>query len=618
MGQDPADACRDPMSSPARRGGSSRGLLLPLLLLVIVYLVTLGLVDRRGFWVLDNAAKFIQMEAILASGFHDYSIPIPGREFDPGLNLNPIPFPFARVVEGKVYPVFSPVFAVVSSVPYRLFGMDGLYLLPFLCSILALLGVGKIVASFGQTTLQGAPDDAGDRRLSWLAMLFAGLCTPVWFYSAVFWEHAIAMCLCVWGLWFHLSFRERGGLASLGIGFGLCAMGIWFRDELYLFVLVMLALQLHGVRRSGWKPAARILGVAAAVGLAVLIPLWLFQWKSIGRPFGFHLETHVLKTSGILMHLSQRPRVLYNLLLTSHESMAVSLVSSIPLLLAFILRPRLSWSAYRRAVPALGSFAAIGTLVTLSGYFRTPGPILALDYSNSLFACAPILALGLLRLDRAPDGSVESVAVGRIRTAALLYAAFYALAAPGLGSKGIHWGNRFLLVLYPLLAIPAASNCIRWLNGLRWNEGRSERVAHRFPLQRLRRFPLPAWILVFVVVVGLAAQCFSIDLLIRVTDFSDRLNRAIEARPNVVLMTDTFWLPEFLHRAFLKREIYLVRSEETVRYFRSRLGDSGRTEYFYLTARPNPPPVEPSFIVDDRGLKFFTVRGYSQSVSPGQ
>jgi hypothetical protein len=340
--------------------------------------------------------------------------------------------------------------------------------------------------------------------------------------------------------------------------------------------------------------------------IVFLLPLWIFQWWAIGRPFGIHLESHTLLTSGIWMYLAQRPRVLYNLLLTTHESLAASLVFAVPLLAAYAIRPKLSWPVFRIALPSLGLFAALGTLLALSGYVGASGSILAIDRSNSLFAGVPILALGLFRVRATPSGASEPAGIRWLHLVSVAYAVLYIMVAPALGSRGMHWGNRFLLILYPLLTIIAASNVLLWLEGNR-AEGRRRAGRH------LRSTPL-GWALALVVVLSFGAQCFSISLLARVTGFSKRLNDAIEARPESIILTDTFWLPEFLHRAFYKREIFLVRSEDSTRYFRARLQAAGGGRYLYLTARPNPPSAEPDLIVDDRGLNFYTVRGYRQAV----
>ena len=94
-----------------------------------------------GFWINDNGCKFVLMEGIIRSDYQEYAIPWPGRDLDPEFVYNPIRSPFGHVRDGKLFCTFSPVFALLSSVPYRLLGSYGLYLMPLLCGVLTLPAV---------------------------------------------------------------------------------------------------------------------------------------------------------------------------------------------------------------------------------------------------------------------------------------------------------------------------------------------------------------------------------------------------------------------------------------------------------------------------------------------
>jgi len=63
-------------------------------------------------------------------------VPWPGREFDPALSFRPLGDPFGRVIDGRLFVSFPIAFALVTSVPYRVFGVGGLTLLPFLAGLL--------------------------------------------------------------------------------------------------------------------------------------------------------------------------------------------------------------------------------------------------------------------------------------------------------------------------------------------------------------------------------------------------------------------------------------------------------------------------------------------------
>ena len=83
-------------------------------LVAAVYLLTLVSIEERGFWTTDNANKFLQLQALVASDYADAAISWPGRGVDPDLTLNPLPAPFSHVESGKLHSQYPPFFAAVS------------------------------------------------------------------------------------------------------------------------------------------------------------------------------------------------------------------------------------------------------------------------------------------------------------------------------------------------------------------------------------------------------------------------------------------------------------------------------------------------------------------------
>jgi hypothetical protein len=281
-----------------------------------IYVVTLTALEKDGFWIVDNAHKFLQLESVTASGYRDYSLSWAGIHNDPDLRFLPVPPPFSVVHEGRVFSVFSPLFPTLSSLPFRALGTWGLYLLPLAASIVMLLGIFRLSA-----LLSRAPS------VRHVAVLLAGLCTPVWFYSVVFWEHALAACCVVWAVFFLARYRLAAAHKDLVLGFALAALGIYFRDNLYVFSALLAASMI-------WTAAGtriRIAITAGAVTVGTLVPLWAFHWFALGSPFGFHLGLHLGTSDGIGQHLLDRPEVFYNLLLAAHGNRWVSLVLTAPI-----------------------------------------------------------------------------------------------------------------------------------------------------------------------------------------------------------------------------------------------------------------------------------------------
>ncbi|HVP58739.1 MAG TPA: hypothetical protein VMU02_11620, partial [bacterium] len=262
----------------------ARGLASPLRALILVsavYLVTLALLPLHGIWINDNGNRLILLQGIIASNYRDYSIPWAGSAVDPSLSHAPISSPFGVVRDGRLFSLYSPVFPTVASPFFRLLGWPGLYVLPLAASVVMLAGLAKLMDTL----------EAGGRAKTY-AILIAGLATPIWFYSETFWEHTLAVCLVVWALVFVMRFlREAssgGGLRrDLLTGAALLALAIYFRDDLYSMLAALLVVLLFRAPQSRLKAAALFL----AATIAALLPLWLFQWKAVGAPFGLHLQT---------------------------------------------------------------------------------------------------------------------------------------------------------------------------------------------------------------------------------------------------------------------------------------------------------------------------------------
>ena len=130
----------------------------PIVAVALVYAATLALLPPGGLWIVDNGNKRIQVEALLASGFRDFSLPWRGGDLDPELAFNPLPNSFSVVREGRLYSVFSPLFPALSVLPFRWLGDAGLCLAP--AARLARAARGR-----GQDRGARRPGSAGPRAL---------------------------------------------------------------------------------------------------------------------------------------------------------------------------------------------------------------------------------------------------------------------------------------------------------------------------------------------------------------------------------------------------------------------------------------------------------------------
>lgn len=571
----------------------------PIIAVAAVYLFCLAILPLDGIWINDVGSRVIQVRSLAAGNHSDFSIRWSGSAIDPSFDYAPIAYPFGVVREDRLFSVYSPLLAVLASPFYRAFGYPGLYVLPCVASLVMLAGLGKIAGEVG----------LGERFRS-LAILLAGLCTPVWFYSLTFWEHTIAVSFCVWAVLFLLRFLRLGSWRQLTSAALASGLATYFRHELYCFCLVVVALVLwRAPTRKVWSAV-----VFAGTTVFALVPVWVFQTIAMGAPFGLHIGTLVGSTPGLVQHVMSRPTMLYYLFGRASPDFKSSILLCAPFAVLFVVRPKLSPAVFKAAFPLLGLLAlALSALIGLS--FSVHGarfghsPIAFVGCTNSLFPTAPLLVLGLLRCAGGDSpGGRERSSADTLWLLAVLYALAYWLAAPVITKWGVHWGNRYLLVLYPLLVILAAANLSSWLP----LTGGSRR-----PWAALSRLAVA-----LAVLASLAAQVWSISILSRKMDFSARLNREVGARPEQAVITSLWWVGQELYDQFDKKQIFLVRTGEQRDDLIKRLLQSGHSSYLAVLlakeALPSGAGAHPIVVnVSDRGLNYWDVDLVAVNISSG-
>jgi hypothetical protein len=583
----------DPRARFAARSLFTPRFAVPFAVIALVYAVTLSVMPRDGFWIVDEGCRFIQTEGIIRNGYHDLSVPWPGQSLDPDLTFNPLPAPFGFVHDGKILSVFSYPFALVSTFPYRLFGTAGLYLLPLLGGLLTLPAVWLLARRL--TTSRLAPP---------LAMLLVALCTPLWFYSVTFWEHVPALFLTTWAVVLWCRYLERRHLPSLLLSALCCGLSVYLRDELYLFGLVLAAMVLFYDRASSSRH--KLLFCLTLV--AAMVPLWLFQWRALGNPLGSHLAANTAFYGGLARNPAERWLVFRALLIDSHQSLVLSLLVAAPFLVCWAMYPRVSRRIFRWLVPALGCVGAIAGAIVLVGYRQAASPIWWMYGANALFSASPFLILGFIRTtDEGAGGTGEpekETEAGARRLGRALWlivtgvVLLSVLTVPLATSVGVHWGARILLPIYPLLGVLAAGTLARW-----WRGARPLPVAVR---------ALPA----LVVVLSLVLQIYALRLLHDRKAFTVRMNEAVLARPErVVVVAEIGVLPE-LGRCFYDKVLVLLRTNESIAELPALVARAGDTRaLFVLTKDPPGPGREGQEVLADR-LNFTPV--YLRSIEiPG-
>lgn len=546
----------------------------------MVYALTVWFLPRGGFWINDCGLKFLQVQAMIAQGPWDPSIPWPGAALDPDFEYAPIQPPFAYVLNGKLFAQYPPVFAMLSTIPYRIFGLIGLYLLPLLGGLATLEAVRRLA---GTLALEDSGDSSVKRPTECLAVLIVGLATPVWFYSATFWEHTPSVALVAWSVCWHLNRRSKpdGGVYGSAILLGLAA---WFRSDVYLFA-------------AGWfivlliPPATRRPALRFVVAfLSACVPLWLYQAAALGRPLGIHHYGAHPFENGLLAFVHDRWTVTWNLLFRSHPDVA----GSIPAVATWLLLG-FSWLT-RRKVSAAFSIMAMAAATTTGAFVlvnlvQSDHPMWLLFSANSLFAGSPLLILAWL------PGSSRTLLDGRRLVLAVVaaYIALYCLAAPTLNSEGIHWGCRFLMPAYPLLGAVAAVAAARVLLDAR--AAVPARLAQK-------------GFVVIVLAVSLAMQIASISLLYRRQAAAARFNEMVRTTPGDVIVTDAWYAAQELAPNFFQRPIFLAAHRRAEAGLHRLLTDHGvsRVLHFREWNPAETPPGNAKILDDGMGFLRFVVQ----------
>jgi hypothetical protein len=107
-----------------------------------------------------------------------------------------------------------------------------------------------------------------------------------------------------------------------------------------------------------------------------------------------------------------------------------------------------------------------------------------------------------------------------------------------------------------------------------------------------------------VVAVSFGAQLWSLHLLDERKEFSRRLNAAVAARPEPVLVTDDRWAGAELYSQYSGRPMFYSRSPDAWRVLQKRLQAAGHREVL-LVRRGGLGRSPGATVIDDGGLDYF-------------
>ncbi len=399
---------------------------LALAFVTAIYLFLALLVLPQGaFFSSDEGLKFVQLQNLIHKGWGDFTIDYPGRNLDPDLTYVPINNPPPLIQDGKLFAVYPIFFPLLATPFYVLFNDAGLYLVP-LCSGLLTLVVGGWLARLSSE--DGFP-----------LILLLGLCTPLLFYSLLFWDHTLGTLLSTLALLLVMKNVEQPRQFLLILGGMIIGLAIWVRSELYVMGLVMPLTYFFFADRRLRHAAFICLGTFVA-----LVPLWLFQFFVYGNFIGPHVG-HLASLGEELPVTTNRLAIIYYTLLEGNSNLAVSFL----FIMAFVALTLTIRSPKLRANPILvmGIFAVL-MLTSIPNILQASEGM----PFGGLISTTPLFVFSFVCLSNPPLGQRYRF----LLALSLGYAIVVCLVTPV--DPGLQWGPRFLLPIVPPLTILGLNN----------------------------------------------------------------------------------------------------------------------------------------------------------------
>ena len=543
--------------------------LLAAILVLVVYLISLWHMPLGVFWSPDEGGKFFQLASIEWNGHLEYSPPYAGRRIDPELRFYAgstrlgatFPYP-AFDAQGEVHFHWPIWFPLLSRVLFEAFGIGGIYVVPLLCGWLIALASGWIAARF-------------DWRLAAPAIVLVGLATPVWFYSLTFWEHTLAALLAMLALAVAIATRPASPRSLLAM-LALLAAAIALRLEMIAFAASLLGAWGLAARRSraarraprASSRAALRGGALALAAVAAILAVALATSPTERR--SQQMTAVPAKVIAILTHPSELPRTVTRALVDSEVDEGPKMA------------PR--WTA-EAALALLVCFVAPFVPRRFEGMLLLPALAFVLWYGidlvrleqpyrslHGIFAIAPYMALWLAAVPASRTWSFQS----RILADS---AGFYLIAgsvalivghtdASGRLVTGLEWGQRYLLALYPMLAILVLVAVPEY-----W----------RSPRTRGMKGVVGA-LAIGMIAVAVQLEVRGVAMLRANREGFARWQQAL--RTEEPLLTDIWWLPTALAPMFVTADAYVVRGRAEVADWVTLGRTNGLSAFTFVSQAP--------------------------------
>jgi hypothetical protein len=172
---------------------------------VLLFLVVSVVLMPNGFWVIDEAGRYLQTVSLSRSIELPPGIDYPGAFLlgDSAGEMRPLPYHYGYMREGRLFSQYSPLMALLTMPLFLLAGRPGMFFLPVVGAAVLWIMLSKAARRRGFS--------------EWSSILLPAACTPLLFYGSTIWSHNAAIALGL-GAWIASGNGRTGCSLLLALG----------------------------------------------------------------------------------------------------------------------------------------------------------------------------------------------------------------------------------------------------------------------------------------------------------------------------------------------------------------------------------------------------------------
>ncbi|AFZ58232.1 hypothetical protein H6G54_19650 [Anabaena cylindrica FACHB-243] len=392
----------------------------PLLIIlsgVIFSLYLLSQIPDEIYYSGDGGLKALLAKQI-SSGKLQFNLDLPAPQWVHDLwnhGLYPFEAPFSYKISNLYYITFPFTFPLVTAPFYALFGFRGFYIIPLISTWFIWLSFYRLCQFYKLDQLITA--------IGLLTLIFA---SPLTMYSAMYWEHTLAVCLAFNGLQIMLTKGAKDFSTKNSVFSGiLIGLSVWFRPEFLALVAIVIMLVITSYGNS--------------IGLM----------NGILKPNRRDAEED--KKGVFTSYLGSLYIIQLDLITIIKSKQIIFLTSLILTVLCFFALNKLIYNhpLGAHAFQVVENFSLQARLLKSVKFFNELKNDLP-AYFPIIYFAIPVLVISLFR-----KNINFTPAIKQILLISILFLCLVPVLIPSDGGK--QWGSRFLLILIPLLNFIAIS-----------------------------------------------------------------------------------------------------------------------------------------------------------------